>query len=236
MALLTRPITLAEGWWAQHHVHLLPEPAGERQGLVNPEDFSSDQAPSATPITLTVAGDSMVGGCGVEAQSQGFVPRIARHLANRTGRPVQWHAYGKLGATMRRVRFRQLPEIKHHSDLLILCAGSNDVMAGRTADEWKADLTAAIEEARPLADRLVVLGPGQTFNSPALHRLAALRAYLLQTTDAQIALSESICKQENVTYFEMAHEPFPAELWASDGFHPNADGYELMATKLVNQL
>lgn len=72
---------------------------------------------------------------GVDGQSKGIMPLLAARVAKRTGRPVAWRTVGKLGATARRVRYRMIGDINDRPDVLIVCVGSNDMLAGRSVRE-----------------------------------------------------------------------------------------------------
>lgn len=264
LPLWERPIALAEALVAKHTVKLAPEPAGKREGLVivshavqsdavqaqsgsasdsvtdvfaSSRDSVDRSDPSATsPITLVTVGDSLTVGCGVASQSEGLTPSMAHALAARVGRPVHWATHGKLGATMRRVRFRLLPEVTESPDLLVLCAGSNDLMARRSMKEWRADLTAAIDEAKALCPHVVVISSGQVYRSPALGR--TLRKAILDMTDAQTAVSREICAAKQVTFVDMTHYDTgltDAEFWADDDFHPSKRCYQLLANGVIEQ-
>ena len=199
---------------------------------------SADRSDSSAirPLTLVTVGDSLTVGCGVANQSEGLTPDMAHALASRTGRPVRWMTHGKLGATMRRVRFRLLPEVTETPDLLVLCAGSNDLMARRSMKEWSADLTAAIDEAKALCPNVVVISSGQVYRSPALGR--TLRKAILEMTDAQTAISRRICADRQVTFVDMTHYDTgltDAEFWADDDFHPSKRCYRLLADGVIEQ-
>lgn len=58
-----------------------------------------------------------------------------RARRKRTGRPVAWRTVGKLGATARRVHYRMIGDINDRPDVLIVCVGSNDMLAGRSVRE-----------------------------------------------------------------------------------------------------
>lgn len=230
-----KPIALTEGLVAQHTVKLAPEPEGAREGTIRPPKAGA--AEGTRPITLVTVGDSLTVGCGVERQADGFVPDMARTIARITGRPVNWRTYGKLGATMRRARFRLLPQVKGHPDLLVLCAGSNDVMAQRSEQEWRADLGAAIDEAKALSRHVVVISSGQVYRSPALGR--TLKRAILDMTDRQTAVSKEICARKQVTFVDMTHHDTgltDEEFWAYDRFHPSKRCYELLADGVVESM
>lgn len=52
---------------------------------------------------------------------------------------------GQVGATARRVRYRIIGDIDDHHDVLIVCVGSNDMLAGRSVREWAADITPVLD-------------------------------------------------------------------------------------------
>ena len=222
-------------------------PAGNDNAASSMDATSTDTGTSADagmtavpqterPFTLVVVGDSLTVGCGVDNQNEGLVPDMARVLANTIERPVRWVAYGKLGATMRRVRFRLLPQVKEQPDLLVLCAGSNDLMARRSPKEWRSDLTAAIDEAKALCPHVVVISSGQVYRSPALGH--TLRKAILNMTDAQTAISKEICAAKHVRFVDMTHYDTgltDAEFWAYDNFHPSKRCYQLLANGVIAQ-
>lgn len=240
-----KPIALTEGLVARHTVHLAPEPEGPREGVIRPPsahgaDAHADadaEAGAARPITLVTVGDSLTVGCGVDRQSDGFVPDMARDIARITGRAVVWRTVGRLGATMRRARFRLLPKVEGHPDLLVLCAGSNDVMARRSEREWSADLGAAIDEAKALSRHVVVISSGQVYRSPALGR--TLKKAILDLTDRQTAVSRAICADRQVTFVDMTHHDTgltDEQFWAYDRFHPSRRCYQLLADGVVERI
>ena len=209
-------VALAQGAWASKTVKLAPEPPGPRTGVVG--ELTS------TPLTLVAVGDSLVAGSGVDAQSKALTPLIAEGVAAHEDSPVQWQTHARLGATMRRVRYKYLPQIESRPDILFICAGSNDVMARRGVDEWRDDLQGTLDEAQELSDRVWLCSSGQPHNSPALPR--TLRRALEHQIDAQTAVSREICEERNIPFADVTHVDLPEGFWASDGFHPSRIGYE----------
>ncbi len=153
-----------EGMWAKGRVKLAPEPKGKRFGLFGakgramdieaPIDSDWKDADGVKPIRAVMVGDSLVAGCGVDGQPKASSALAAR-VAKRTGRPVAWRTVGKLGATARRVRYRMIGDINDRSDVLIVCVGSNDMLAGRSVREWAADITPVLDAARNKAGKVV---------------------------------------------------------------------------------
>ena len=178
------------------------------------------------PLRLAAVGDSLIAGSGVQAQEQTLVPRIARIVAAGTGRDVEWATHAKLGATMRRVRYRFLPEVAD-ADVLFVCAGSNDLMARRSLDEWTDDLAAVLDDAARRGRHIVACSAGQLYRSPAL--MPALRSVLREWTDAQTDASAVVCAERGIPFVDVAHCDLDDGFWADDGFHPSAAGYEMAA-------
>jgi acyl-CoA thioesterase I len=242
------PVATIEALWAKHTVHLAQEPSGQRSGLVSVLADSEDSAAvgplldsdSQKPLRLCAIGDSMVAGCGVPDQRDGLVPAIATGIAKKTGRDVQWQAHGKLGATMRRLRYRILPSVLQsgeHFDFLLVCAGSNDIMANRKLSEWRDDLEAVLVDAQPLAKHTLVLSPGQMQHEPSLGR--ALRRALEREMDAQAEVSTEVCAKYGGLYINMIHEDVHASdpgFFSPDNFHPSAVGYGHIAQGVVAKL
>lgn len=182
----------------------------------------------------------MVAGCGAPNQSLGLTPKIAQRIARICQRSVAWRAVGKLGATMRRVRYRFLPQIAHErkaqgtiADILVICAASNDIMARRTLSEWKDDLAASIDLSLPLASHVVVLSSGWLYRTPSLGR--ALRHRLGIAIQQQTAASKAVCASRHVAYVSFVDGDIacPPDFWASDRFHPSLSGYDLMADTII---
>ena len=225
-----KTLLLSQALWAKYTLRLAPEAPGERHGVVSPSSFVPEA--SARPLRLVAIGDSLVAGSGVENQNLALTPRIARKIADAVNRPVQWETRAKLGSTMRRVRYRFLPEVTGNIDILFICAGSNDVMAKRSKEEWLDDLRAVIEQARTRADHVIVCSSGQPHHSPKLS--AMLRRELARRIDWQTAASLRICREYGVDFVDVAHAELVSDFWATDGFHPSASGYE-QASGLVVQ-
>lgn len=224
---LDRLILTAQAAWASKTIHLAPEPPGERSGLITPERRSGQ------PLELVMVGDSMVAGCGVPDQSLGMAPRMAADIAQQTQRPVRWQAIGKLGATARRVRYRLMPQAPEHADYVVLCVGSNDVMARRTPEEWREDIVPVLDDAVQRANVVVLASPGQVYNNPALPK--RLRTAVWERTADLTALSRELCAERGVIYADFATWSLPVHFWADDRFHPSEDGYQFVAEGLARE-
>ena len=241
---MERVLAGIEAVWAKHHVRLAPEPPGARSGIMLPDGSSVESSdlvtgpiPAVSPLTMLAVGDSMVGGCGTANQSEGLVPDLARGVAAIGGLPVAWQAYGKLGATMRRVRYRLLPELDGYWDILFLCAGSNDIMARRGVEQWRDDLWDSIHLAKQRTAHLVVLSSGQVHRCPALG--SSLQHVIEGMIDEQTAVTRQLCEHEGIVFVDLTHAysiTANPEFWGSDHFHPSAYGYQRIANMVLVQI
>lgn len=222
-----RLLISAEALWAQRSVKLAPEPPGERCGV-------SGLSQPGRPLHLVAVGDSLVAGSGVDHQSEALTPLLAGLIAQTVGAPVKWETRAQLGATIRRVRYRYLPEVTGKPDYLFICAGTNDIMARRSIQEWCDDLSATLDEALTRGQKVFVCSSGQPHNSPALPK--ALREALGRQIDAQTEASIEICRERGVPFTNVSRAPLPEGFWATDGFHPSRIGYEFAAKMLVDSL
>lgn len=231
------PIATIEAMWAKHTIHLAEAPGGDPFGV---KKYSQSTSDNAKQLTVCAIGDSMVAACGTQDQQEGLIPDLAQGFAQEFKRDVSWEAHGKLGATMRRVRYRLLPEVLKSAkkfDILLICAGSNDIMANRTLDEWRADLSAVLEEAKPLSKHIVVVSPGQMQHEPSLGK--ALRRVLEREMDEQAAVSKEVCAKHHAIYVDMIHENVHADapdFFSPDHFHPSAKGYSYMVDGVIAKL
>lgn len=232
---MDNPIAFMQALWFARHVHLAPEPPGNRSGTIMPQDMRKSE-----PMLVEFFGDSQIAGCGTENQSQGLAPAMARELARLSGRPVKWNATGQLGATMRRVRYRQLASFADthtHADIIILCAGSNDILAGRDVTQWTDDLGGSITAAKRFSDLVIVTSAAQIWTCPALGR--ALKRKVKGLVHQQTWVSRQICEVHDALFVDLTTPNVHTdekEFWASDRFHPSAIGYQHIATAFGQEL
>ncbi len=236
---MTKFLARIEGLWAKNNIHLAQEPRGDRQGVVTfiaHDDAENDITPLFPAISMAMMGDSLTVGCGTTDQKDGFAPAIATELSTYYERDVQWATFGKLGATMRRVRYRLLPELAqyvqkmgHPLDIVYICAASNDVMAQRDPAEYVEDLAAVLDDVKPFARQIIVLGPAQFYTIPSLGK--NLHKVLYAHEVKFIRATKNLCDSKNIEYLDMTQADISDVLdrfYASDNFHPNKFGYQLM--------
>ena len=226
MNRLALPVVAAQRLWLRSTLRLAPPAAGPTNGTVG--------TAARTPIRLAVIGESSAAGCGVDSHDDGFTGSLARELTARTHRPVQWQAVGQFGATARRIRHRLVDRVGDDLDVAVLLAGGNDVLSGRTPEEWRADLTAIVDHLMANAAHVVVAGTPPFARFPAIP--ATLGRYLSERATALDEVSRQVCAaRPGATWVTLTDDPRP-EFFAADRFHLSTVGYRYWATVIADSV
>ncbi|WP_340508625.1 hypothetical protein [Bifidobacterium longum] len=77
---------------------------------------------------------------------------------------MAWRTVGKLDATARRVRYRMIGDINDRPDVLIVCVGGNDMLAGRSVREWAAGLAPVLDAAKNKAGKVMHAFAGRSIH------------------------------------------------------------------------
>jgi lysophospholipase L1-like esterase len=185
--------------------------------------------PGAGPLLRILAvGDSSISGVGVTYGDETVCAATARSLARLTGRPVAWRAVGFSGATVKMAMDEVVPLLAAEpADLVIVAFGVNDAMAYRSPARFANDLAALVRAVRRhVGDAAVVVGgvaPLRFFPGLPL----PLRTILGWRCAALQAAAEGLSKRLPRLVVERFSAQFVPELFASDGFHPNARAHAL---------
>ena len=205
---------------------LAPPATGPTSGTVG--------AAAGAALRIAVVGDSTAAGSGVERHHEGCTGCLAHEVNLRTGRPVQWQVVGQFGATARRIRHRLLPQLGEDLDVAVLLAGGNDVMNGRSPDQWREDLAAIVEDLAERAAHVLITGmpPFAHFPSlpPELSRAWSGRAATFDDVSRQICATHPVAM-----WVTMPGVP-SSDFFASDRFHPSAAGYRRWAQVIAVHL
>ena len=138
----------------------------DTRGGVWSEGFDENRRPNDEKRALLVyaLGDSLVTGAGASDAARGFgppLPRVfAEVLADATGRVVEWRAFGKKAADVKRIREEVVPAAraafveegkKIPPDVILILCGVNDLkhaFSGRTPEAFRLELRSAVLETR----------------------------------------------------------------------------------------
>lgn len=221
MMLLLLPLVMLQKRQAAATMKMLPEASGPTFGVVGDE--------AQAPFRVAVVGESTAAGCGVATHDEGFAAALARELALTSKRPVAWSVFGQHGATARRIRYKLLAHMHESFDHAVLLAGANDVLAGRTPEQWRDDLSAIVGDLASRGGEVTVVGIPDFTRFPSLP--PTLRRYLAERATALDQVSQEICSPlPAVTW--VTSKALPDDLtdfFADDGFHPSAYGYRCWA-------
>lgn len=174
-------------------------------------NIQNDQAITNQGPLIAVIGDSMSLGIGASAPDKGYLGLIRDQLVANDGQPWQMVNLGQWGDKLSDGIERQLPALAgiRQPDHLIVCIGSNDMV-------WGASLGKVRRGMRTIAE--AVPGPAQICT-------------LIGSSPRSIIANRSLITIANETGHEIVNPWFK---WrgkqASDRFHPDDEGYVMMAS------
>ncbi|GAA2391850.1 SGNH/GDSL hydrolase family protein [Streptomyces glaucosporus] len=218
------PVIAAQGLYVRYSTEVLPPAGGPTTGTSEASGTEGSEA-GGEPMRIAVLGESTAAGCGVDSHDDGFAGCFARALSERSGRPVEWSVWGRHGATLRRIRYRLLPEVSSGLRVAALLAGVNDVLTRRSPQDWGQDLEAVVGELAERAEQVVVTGVPPFGEFPSLP--GTLRRYLAARAAELDEVSQRVCAGvAGVTWISSTDVlPMGPEFFARDRFHPSAYGY-----------
>lgn len=210
----------------------LQEATGPKKGLADA------CGTGGTPCRLLVIGESTVAGTGAPTHALALTGQLAEGLSVRRHRPVAWEAQGANGATLERIGSEVLVRVQHPDpDIVVLVAGANDAMAGRTPAHWGGDLrrilAAFLDPGRPR--EIVVAGVPPFRFFPALP--VPLNEFLERRASRLDAVSARVCTELGLAFVSFADDPPLGDaFFAADRFHPSVEGYGHWAAFLLDAL
>jgi lysophospholipase L1-like esterase len=225
-AAVLAPVLLVQGTGVRRRTPVLPEAAGPRSGVV---------PGAAPPLTVAVLGESPAAGVGVATQEEALAARFAAALAGTSGREVRWRLSARTGTTAARALPRLVPGLAGPpADVVLVALGVNDTLRLRARAAWRRDVTALLDALGPLiaADGVVVLaGLPDLARFPTLPQpLRGLLGWHARALDDE--LDTLAARRPGVR-----HAPAPPldapDLFAEDGFHPNAAAARIWAGELA---
>lgn len=221
---LLLPVVAVQGRSARARIEVLPEAAGPTTGTT--------AGAADDPLRVLVLGESTAAGCGAATHDGAFAGQLALALSGR-GRAVRWQVHGRHGATIRRVRYRILPEVQNPADVAVLLIGVNDVLARTPAARWRDDLTSVVQSLAAHASRTVVAGIPPFDEFPSLPR--PLRTYLGERGRALDDVAQEVCASVPAVSWASSGDLASADatFFARDGFHPSPAGYRRWAQDIA---
>ena len=233
------PIILRQGKSVKANTLRLPEASGPRDSEVTNQASSLNSTATLNKKSLLHVGESTVAGVGVVDFQQGLTAHVIRYLTAPDSSWV-WQAMGQNGATIAELT-KQLKTkvLKNDPNVILLTMGVNDTTAMTRRGSWVKNLKHCINTIEQR--RLNVESEGAPVNVcftqvPPMHLFPALpfplnlflglRAWQLDNSLRQL------CVQQDWTHLKI-EMPLEKEWMATDGYHPNAEGYKRWAEKIA---
>lgn len=211
----TLPVLLPQAVYARLRTLRLPPAGPPWQGVCGA---------ASRRLRLAVVGDSTVAGVGAGDQRLALAGRTAAALAEPGYHCIEWHAFGRNGATIADIEREFVkPAIAFGPDIVLLSVGVNDTTAMTSRRRWQDGLVA-------VADAFHSSGVGSVAVSrlPPMHLFSALpqplRAFLgMRARILDQDLQRLAVGHRCLMYLDVRFEPRP-EFLAEDGYHPSAAG------------
>ena len=196
------PVLIAQGRRLRRDTPRLPDAAAPWSGT----------EPGPDPIRLLVLGDSTAAGVGADTQADALPGNLARELAARWSRGVEWTAMGENGATARDLVERFLPDaVQHEYDFVFLSIGANDALGLRSRRAFGRDIRTLLSSL-PAFFRFVLLPNPLRWN-------LYLHSQNLETEARRIVAAF------DGVIMSPPPPPYTDGFFATDLFHPSASGY-----------
>ena len=210
------PVVYAQGRRLRRDTPILPDAARPWAGSVAGPD----------PLRLLVLGDSTAAGVGADTQHDALPGNLARELSARWGRGVTWRSVGEAGATSRDLLERFIGDATSEpSDFVFLTVGANDALGIRSRAAFGRDI-------RSLLTRLREANPDATImmsSLPAFFRFELLPQPLKRALYRHSSSLEAEARRVASTVPDVTMcpppPPYTEGFFASDLFHPSANGY-----------
>lgn len=223
--VLLGPVLMLQGRQVRRSVPTLPEPAGERDGLLG----------DGPELRVLVLGDSAAAGVGADTQAAALAGQLAQ-LLSRAFR-LRWRLFAFTGATTADMLDRLRREATAHYDVAITSLGVNDVTARSSLGTWRRQQLELVDllASRFGVQRMILSG------LPPMHRFPALpqplRWYIgARARDFDRVLAQVAGTRPDCEFLALGHEMMDVSAMASDGFHPGPPIYALWAREAAARI
>jgi acyl-CoA thioesterase I len=187
---------------------------------------------AATALVYVALGDSTATGVGADGGG-GYPTRLARRLEVENGFNVKLVNLGVPGATAADLRREQLPRgMGSGPQLVTIAIGLNDLVQGRTLAEFSRDLQVIADSVHRTKAAVVISTLPDLSLSPSAQGSPASVSRRIQQYNAAIQTVAERYGFQVADLWTASRAASRAEgpaIWAADGFHPSALGYERWA-------
>lgn len=192
--------------------------------------------PRGRALRVVWLGDSTAAGVGVGRVGDALPTRVASGL----GRPVEQRVLATSGARVSTVVEDQLPELASwRPDVVLVSVGANDVVHLTPRDDFEARYRRLVAGMPEGAD-VVLLGIPEMGSIPRLawplRPLVGFRGGQLDEVVVGVAGSGGASYVDIAGETGSAFRRDPERFFASDDYHPSADGYQRWAEAVLEVL
>ncbi len=254
--MLLAPVYLYQGRKIKRDTLRLPEPNGDRHGLVQlnqSTDTSTDE--SKQTLNLMIVGDSAAAGVGSQTQQEALVGRLIPVLEqhptiNSMFSTLNWSLQATTGHTSFDIlrRLYVLPTPTQPVDVMVLSVGVNDTTANVSVNKWQQQIEdiIAIAQRKFGAQELIFFSLPPMAQMPAipapLNNFVGAKAFMLDEVLQQVCAAHDGVNYMATDFPRMIEEhangmPIDiAVMFASDGFHPSSLMYGYWAQQLAERI
>lgn len=171
-------------------------------------------------FNILLLGDSIAAGTGIEKFEQSLGGRLASKLTEKYY--VHLSNRAELGSW---VSDLALDKIQGDWDLVIIIAGSNDLIHRVSRQQFAKSLNRLLAEIRLSSDNIVLVGPGHV---SAAHVLPLWMRFQLRKKQWQLAkIMQDSAASHKAAYVNPLEYPISQSYFSADGLHPNAMGHKI---------
>lgn len=253
--VLLAPVYFHQGRRIKRDTVRLPEPDGERSGLVSLHPATDDSASDQSTLKLMIVGDSAAAGVGSQTQQEALVGKLIPILTQQLSAyssfsMLDWSLQATTGHTSFDIlrRLYVLPAPNKPVDVMLLSVGVNDTTSNVAIDKWKQQ----IEDIIAIAQRKFGVKELMFLSLPPMADMPAIPAPLNNFVGAKASLLDQILQQVCATHAGVNYmatdfarmikehsngSPIDiAVMFASDGFHPSSLMYGYWAQQVSERM
>jgi lysophospholipase L1-like esterase len=232
LTALSVAVLVSQAREARRTIPQAQEPPPRGDGLYGPKF-------PGRPLSMVVLGDSSAAGYGVHRPRETPGALLATGISRRLRRPVRLRRLAVVGSTSAGLSYQVDEALEHHPELAVILVGGNDVTHGTTGPAVR-QLGEAVRRLRAGGARVVV---GTCPDLGAIQPIKPPLRWLARHWSRQLAAAQTVAVVEaggrTVSIGDLlgpAFEADPVRMFASDNFHPSAEGYARAAAVMLPTL
>ena len=188
---------------------------------------------SGSEITYVAIGASDANGVGADPITRGYVYRIQNDISDR-GKDTGLINLGIPGAGVVQMRDVEAPLAKKADpDLVTVFAGGNDLVGGKGVADFEGVLSELLDELRNETDAFIVIAtlPDAT-KAPKFVKEPSANVTRARLDGYNAAILRQAARHA-IPVADLRDIGVGTEVTAGDGFHPNEEGYAIIAQQFL---